>query len=72
MGYSIRTKTHHYVEWYYWNHEEGARWEFVIAELYDIKIDLDENENIAGKVGNTILVKELSLQLYNSCKSALP
>ena len=72
MGYSIRTKTHHYVEWYSWDHKEGMRGEFVTAELYDIGTDPDENENIANKAGNALLVKELSLQLYKGWKSALP
>jgi iduronate 2-sulfatase len=72
MGYSIRTKTHHYVEWYSWDHKEGVRGEFVTAELYDLETDPDENENIADKAGNSLFVKELSLQLYNGWKSALP
>jgi iduronate 2-sulfatase len=72
MGYSIRTKTHHYVEWYYWDHKAGERGDFVVAELYDSVEDPDENENIAGLKGNEPIVKQLSEQLADGWQNALP
>ena len=71
MGYSIRTKTHHYVEWYYWDNKVGVRGDFVTAELYDITNDPEENENVANSNKYESIVQSLSLQLKEGWKSAL-
>ena len=49
MGYSIKTKDHHYIEWYQWNAETGMRGDSVTCELYDSLEDPNENVNIAVK-----------------------
>ncbi|MFT6816162.1 MAG: iduronate 2-sulfatase, partial [Sphingobacteriales bacterium] len=70
MGYSIRTKENHYVEWYYWDHLKGEKGEFVTAELYDILNDPDENSNIwrdKPEVSET-----LKAQLAEGWKKARP
>ncbi len=72
MGYSLKTKTHHYIEWYYWDHVTGERGDFVVSELYDSVSDPDENKNIAMLSENEALVDALSEQLAAGWKSALP
>jgi iduronate 2-sulfatase len=72
MGYSIRTKKYHYVEWYYWDHIAGERKEYVTNELYDSINDSDENENIAHEASSKEIVKQLSEQLASGWKAALP
>lgn len=72
MGYSIKTKDFHYVEWYYWNHKTGERGEFVVNELYDNKIDPDENLNVAGDSNYSEIIKNLAQQLASGWKAALP
>lgn len=72
MGYSIRTITHHFVEWYYWDHKKGQRGELATTELYDILKDPQENENVASKSENSSIIKELSDQLAKGWKSARP
>ena len=72
MGYSIKTKEYHYVEWYYWNHKTKERGDFVVSELYDSQIDPDENINIADKKENSTLVNDLSKQLLAGWRAAKP
>lgn len=72
MGYSIRTKTHHYVEWYYWNDETEERGEFVVSELYDSQSDPEENVNIAGMESSIMIETKLSAQLKNGWRVARP
>jgi iduronate 2-sulfatase len=72
MGYSIRTKSYHYVEWYYWDNIKGERGEFVVDELYDIKNDPDENVNVSSKAENATAVEQLSKHLARGWRKALP
>ena len=72
MGYSIKTKEYHYVEWYFWDHVKGERGEFVTTELYDSVNDPDENKNIAENPENDEIVEELSDQLAQGWKAAMP
>ena len=72
MGYSMKTDTHHYVEWYYWDHIKEQRGEFVTAELYDNTMDPDENRNIAIYPENKGLIRQLSEQLWNGWRKAMP
>jgi len=67
MGYSIRTERYRYVEFYNWKTKEYAA-----CELYDHKVDPDENNNIAVLDKNKELVKKLSAQLKKGWKAALP
>lgn len=72
MGYSIKTKEYHYVEWYYWDHIQGKRGEYVINELYYSIEDPDENENIAAKEENKEVIEQLSRQLEEGWRKAKP
>jgi iduronate 2-sulfatase len=72
MGYSMKTKDYHYVEWYYWNNTTKERGDFVINELYDSRRDPDENINIAQKKENSALVENLSKQLQDGWRAAKP
>jgi len=72
MGYSLMTKNHHYVEWYTWDHVKGEHGDFVTAELYDLNIDPEENNNIAGDSLNKGIMLELNEQLLLGWKHALP
>jgi len=58
MGYAMRTDEFRYVEWYNWQSQTLAA-----RELYDHRVDSQENENIAGYLRNTCLVEELSRRL---------
>jgi len=72
MGYSIRTKEYHYVAWFYWDDKAEKLGEFVTAELYDNINDPNENVNIASAKENKEIVINLSKQLRNGWRSALP
>ena len=72
MGYSLNTATHHYIEWYYWNHKTGTKGEYVTAELYHRKNDPDEKKNISQEEENINLVKTLSKQLAEGWEAARP
>ena len=66
MGYSIRTDLYRYTEWAEPGKEPAAR------ELYDHKLDPDENTSIADLPENKALVAELSRKLHAGWKGALP
>ncbi len=72
MGYSIKTKKYHYVEWYYWNHKLGERGDFVINELYDNAVDPDENINVVSDSKYAVTINQLSQQLAAGWKAAKP
>ncbi|MFT4523103.1 MAG: iduronate 2-sulfatase [Bacteroidia bacterium] len=72
MGYSIKTKQYHYVEWYYWNNELNEKGNYVTNELYDCLRDPDENLNLAGNIANQETVKKLSKELLAGWREALP
>ncbi len=69
MGYSIKNREYHYIEWYYWNSELGERGNYVTSELYNSTLDPDENMNIAGFKENEGIVSELSTQLKKGWKA---
>ena len=72
MGYSLNTSTHHYIEWYHWNHKTGNKGEYVTAELYHRKNDPHEKRNISQEEENIELVKTLSNQLAEGWEAARP
>lgn len=72
MGYSIKTKDYHYIEWYYWNDETKEREDYVTCELYDSQSDPDENINIAHREENNKIIKRLSKQLLDGWRNARP
>ncbi|MBT28893.1 MAG: iduronate sulfatase [Thalassobius sp.] len=72
MGYSINTEEFHYIEWYRWDHKTGTRGEYTTAELYDRENDPYETVNIAENEAYKEVVEDLSKQLANGWKKALP
>ncbi|MEQ8303129.1 MAG: sulfatase [Cyclobacteriaceae bacterium] len=72
MGYSMVTKDYHYVEWYEWDQEAKLSKDRVAVELYDLKIDPEENLNIAEEGNRINIVKELSVQLKAGWEKARP
>ena len=72
MGYSINTKTYHYIEWYDWNPKTGEHGEYRTAELYDAINDPTETINIAQQEEHKAVIKVLSEQLNEGWKNALP
>jgi arylsulfatase A-like enzyme len=67
MGYSIRTGRYRYVEWINWKTKK-----FAASELYDHETDPQENVNIVNSPQLKELVQQLSRQLKNGWKAALP
>lgn len=67
MGYSIRTDQFRYTEW---RDEKSGQIE--ARELYHHRIDPEENKNIAGEKSYQSLILELSKQLKEGWKKALP
>ena len=67
MGHAMRTQGYRYVEWK--NHESGER---VARELYDLRVDPQENVNVIGDAANQELVEQLSAQMTAGWRAALP
>ena len=72
MGYSMNTAEYHYIEWYTWNHETGTRGQLTDVELYDRINDPYERVNIGAATEVAPLRKNLSLQLKENWRKALP
>ena len=72
MGYSLNTKKYHYIEWYDWNHKTSTKGELKGTELYDREHDPYEKVNISENAKLSETKKELSKQLANGWKKALP
>jgi arylsulfatase A-like enzyme len=67
MGRSIRTDRYRYVQW------ENFDSKVVMSrELFDHKVDMEENVNIADDQINSGLLKDLESQLKRGWKGALP
>ncbi|MDP7250531.1 MAG: sulfatase [Planctomycetota bacterium] len=67
MGYSMRTKRYHYVEWQ--SRKDGT---IQAAELYDHDNDADENVNIASNPEQKDLVARLSAMVKGGWIAAKP
>jgi len=72
MGYSMNTKKYHYIEWYAWDHLTGTKGEFKSAELYDRENDPYETTNISGEEKYSDTVVQLSAQLKEGWRKAMP
>lgn len=68
MGYSMRTKNHRFTLWV----DRKDRSKVAATELYDHRVDPQENHNLAAKPENADLVKELSAQLRAGWQAAGP
>jgi len=55
MGYTIRTDDYRYVEWFDW--ETG---DLAARELYDHRVDSQENRNVVDRDEHAAVVAELS------------
>ncbi len=67
MGRAIRTESHRYVEWH--QRETGER---AGVELYDLRLDPLENENVAGRAENRALLGAMQERLRAGWRAALP
>lgn len=72
MGYSINTMAFHYIEWYQWNHTTKIKGDYVSAELYDRINDPYERTNLAQKGEYVDVIKNLSTQLADGWREAVP
>ena len=72
MGYSLNTPDYHYIEWYTWDHKSGTKGSLKDIELYDRKNDPHERVNISQKIELDDVKKELSNQLADGWRKALP
>ena len=66
MGYSLRTDRYRFTEW------RARNTDFVEYELYDHKVDPDENTNVAGRPEHAELVRRLAKLLHDGWRAALP
>lgn len=67
MGHCIRTDRYRYVEWKAKDSDDIAA-----LELYDLKSDPEENNNISGLATNRDLLANLGSQLKAGWKAAVP
>jgi len=61
-----RTDRYRFTEW-----AQPAK-NFRVTELYDHKLDPQENQNVAGRPENRELVEQLTTKLHAGWKAALP
>ena len=66
MGYSMRTNRYRFTEWLV----PGT--DFLAYELYDHRVDPDENVNLANRADRKQLVARLKSQLHGGWKLAAP
>jgi iduronate 2-sulfatase len=72
IGYSMTTERYHYVQWHDWDQGTEQAGKQVAVEMYDHKVDPDENTNIANLKGNSQILEQLSRQLRRGWRSAVP
>ncbi len=70
MGYTIRTDRYRYVEWYNWIGDK--RTNLIGQELFDHRIDPEENTNVAGAGKNKVLINQLAEQLHKGWRYEKP
>jgi arylsulfatase A-like enzyme len=63
MGYSMVTPRYHYVEWRHWDNDAKKAGEIAAVELYDLRIDPQENVNLAARPGMEALVARMGAKL---------
>ncbi len=66
MGRSMRTHRYRFTEW-----AQPAK-NFRMLELYDHKLDPEENQNVANRPENRELIEQLTKQLHTGWQAALP
>ncbi|MCB4807078.1 sulfatase [Tamlana sp. 62-3] len=72
MGYSMQTKTYHYIEWYTWNNETKQKGKYAARELYNHDVDPTETVNVANYPEYKKTVEELSVKLAEGWRAAVP
>jgi iduronate 2-sulfatase len=65
MGNAIRTDRYRYIEWLRWSDKTLAA-----RELYDLKRDPEENNNLANTAGMETQIRHLSQALHNGWRKA--
>jgi len=63
MGYSVRTKHLHYIEWYTWDNKRHTPLDSVSAELYDHRVDPYEKLNRIDEIDYNDDIYQLKLHL---------
>jgi len=66
MGYSVRTKDFHYIQWHTWDNRLKVAGDSVSAELYDHRVDPNETRNRVGDGGYINVIPILSDYLHNN------
>lgn len=72
MGYSMKTDRYRFTRWDIQKSKTKSNKKVDSYELYDHKVDPDENRNIANLPENKKLIEELSAQLDDGWKAARP
>ena len=67
MGYAVRTEHYRYVEWVHWETKEISG-----VELYDLRADPEENENLANRPEYQAVVEKMKAGLKKGWRAALP
>jgi arylsulfatase A-like enzyme len=72
MGYSMVTENFHYVEWRTWDHVVGKSGDEVVAvEIYDLRTDPEENQNVADWPDYQRQHRQLAAQLKQQWPKSL-
>ena len=66
MGYSVRTKDFHYIQWHTWDNKLKVPGDSVDAELYDHRIDPYEKKNRVGDLKYRATIPVLSKHLHSN------
>ena len=66
MGYSVRTKDFHYIQWHKWDNKLKVAGDSVTSELYDHRIDPYETKNRVGEEAYKNVIPKLTGYLYNN------
>lgn len=71
-GKSVRTDSHRYTEWIYFDEKDTSDAEVCYAELYNLETDPWEQKNLAGKVEYSKKQQEMAATLKGGWREALP
>ena len=69
MGYSVRTRDFHYIQWHTWDNKLKIPSDSVTAELYDHRVDPYEKRNVVGEGEYENVIPMLSGHLHNNWRN---
>jgi len=72
IGFSMTTEQYHYVQWHDWDPAKDLAGTQVAVELYDHRVDPDENQNVAGRSEYADRVTQMARQLKAGWEAAKP